>query len=200
MFFKKSRAQGSLEYLMVVAVILAVAGIVVYFVANSSGKSVTDSNFAECKKAANQCQGSRLLAPNDPCLFCEKACTVNGKDILEGTGFSAVELCKQGDSESIYKRKVSGCGNGELEEGEVCDGGSVDCSVLGDYESGTQAPCLSDCSGYDESVCEIVSFELKECYGSSEECMENCTDERDNDNDGSVDCEDSDCSSYSGCV
>lgn len=46
------------------------------------------------------------------------------------------------------------CGNGVIEDGEICDGNSVACTTLsGDYTSGN-APCNSMCSGYNESGCE----------------------------------------------
>ncbi len=46
------------------------------------------------------------------------------------------------------------CGNGVVEDGEICDGNSVACTSLsGDYIDGI-ATCNSTCSGYDESSCE----------------------------------------------
>jgi hypothetical protein len=46
------------------------------------------------------------------------------------------------------------CGNGVIEEGELCDGNSVACTTLDpDYVSGT-AYCNSTCDGYNEGNCE----------------------------------------------
>jgi len=47
------------------------------------------------------------------------------------------------------------CGNGIVEEGEVCDSNVVNCTTLNpSYISGT-ATCNSDCTGYNETECEI---------------------------------------------
>jgi len=148
------KAQGSLEYLVIIAVVLLVAGIVVYVVSGSAGNSVSSINFEQCKTAANQCRTNHLVNAHDPCNFCEKACTVNGKDILEGTGFSAVELCKQGNVSEIYLHKQIGCGNGVIEGSEVCDGANLSgntCESLG-FTGGTLG-CKSDCSDYDYTFC-----------------------------------------------
>ncbi|HQN74119.1 MAG TPA: hypothetical protein PLB16_11940, partial [bacterium] len=46
------------------------------------------------------------------------------------------------------------CGNGVIEEGELCDGNSVACTTLSDdYVDGT-ATCNSTCDGYNENNCE----------------------------------------------
>ena len=46
------------------------------------------------------------------------------------------------------------CGNGIVENGEVCDGDSVKCTAIdSDYIGGT-AVCNPTCTGYDESSCE----------------------------------------------
>ncbi|HQJ61273.1 MAG TPA: hypothetical protein PKV35_09770, partial [bacterium] len=46
------------------------------------------------------------------------------------------------------------CGNGVIEEGELCDGNSVQCATLDpDYTGGTAA-CNSTCDEYNESYCE----------------------------------------------
>ncbi|MFO7734625.1 MAG: DUF1566 domain-containing protein, partial [bacterium] len=53
---------------------------------------------------------------------------------------------KDSDNESV-------CGNGMIEEGEVCDRDTKPCAELNsEYISG-QAPCNSNCSAYDMSMC-----------------------------------------------
>ena len=60
------------------------------------------------------------------------------------------------------------CGNYYVETGEVCDGDSKECNGLAGIYSGGNAPCRSDCTGYDESFCrnkwrmQINSVELTE--------------------------------------
>ena len=152
------KGQGALEYLIIIAAVLAVAAIVVYFLTGALGGQQEQASFAECKNAAAACKNSRLLTPMDPCVRCEEACSDigSGEELYPG----AVDCCKAGKPQYIYDGATaceappsSVCGNDITETGEECDGDSVDCSTLGNYESGTNAPCLSDCSGYDTSVC-----------------------------------------------
>ncbi len=67
------------------------------------------------------------------------------------------------------------CGNGIVEEGEVCDGGVKPCSDLGLGEG--DADCLADCSGWDTSSCELqaecgngIVEGTEECDGNTEQC------------------------------
>jgi len=142
-----NKTQGSLEYLIIIAAVLAISAVVVYFMVGATNNSISSTNFAECKKAAGQCKSSHLLSPNDPCIDCETACTVNGVDILNGTNASAVDLCKQGKPNEIYSRSIIECGNGVIEAGEVCDGDTVNCTELSNNYVGGTATCLNDCSG-----------------------------------------------------
>ena len=45
------------------------------------------------------------------------------------------------------------CGNGVIEEGELCDGNSVACTTLDPDYTGGSAACNSTCNGYNESNC-----------------------------------------------
>lgn len=45
------------------------------------------------------------------------------------------------------------CGDGKLDDDELCDGDTVACSSLGAVWGGGQATCRSDCSGYDVTAC-----------------------------------------------
>ena len=151
------KGQGALEYLIIIAAVLAVAAIVVYFLTGALGGQQEQASFAECKNAAAACKNSRLLTPMDPCIQCEEACIdLQGNDIITGTTDfgegSAVWYCKQGKPEEIYGRVIPVCGNSIVDSGETCDSDSIDCSTLNNYEPGT-APCKADCSGYDTSVC-----------------------------------------------
>jgi len=61
-------------------------------------------------------------------------------------------------SGALHKSKTSTiiavCGNGVTENGEVCDGDTIQCSEWNaDYIGGT-ATCNSTCDGYNEGNCE----------------------------------------------
>ena len=49
------------------------------------------------------------------------------------------------------------CGNGAVEDGEVCDGGTIDCGDHNDFFlDGDTATCLENCMGYDTYMCQIA--------------------------------------------
>ncbi len=128
-----NKAQGSLEYLVIIAAVLLVSGIVVYLISGSAGSSVNSVNFEQCKTAANQCRTNHLVNAHDPCNFCEKACTVNGKDILNDNCSLAVSLCKQGNPSEIYVGNTNcsiGCVPTEQNETNCNDGLDNDCNGM----------------------------------------------------------------------
>lgn len=110
---------------------------------------------------------------------------------------------------------VAQCGNNVIEGFEECDGAADtacpgECSL--ECKCPTKATCVSegysccdkctansdkndfdgDCSKYDQVCCIECSYEVSEIEKS-------CSDEVDDDNDGLIDCEDSDCSEDSAC-
>ncbi len=52
------------------------------------------------------------------------------------------------------------CGNGNVDSGEKCDGGTVDCSEIGKYRS-SKTTCLADCSGWDTESCELERLDFE---------------------------------------
>jgi hypothetical protein len=64
------------------------------------------------------------------------------------TGCSNNSVSENGDDDPV-------CGNGIIEEGEICDGGSKSCTEIdGSIFSGGNANCREDCSGWETSTCE----------------------------------------------
>ena len=50
-------------------------------------------------------------------------------------------------------KPASNCGNRNLDEGEVCDGGAKECAEIDPAFTGGYAVCESDCSGWNTSGC-----------------------------------------------
>ncbi len=162
---QEKKGQAALEYLIIIAAVIAVAAIVVLFVTGSFGTQKEKVSFAQCKQAASDCMASRLVSSSDPCVSCEDACVSNGKDIMTGVSGcdpnGACGLCKQGKPASIYE---------------------VNCSDLdNDGYAGNTTSCLigSDCNDSNASI--------------NPGATESCTNGVDDDCDGKIDCADSDC-------
>jgi hypothetical protein len=51
------------------------------------------------------------------------------------------------------------CGNSFIDEGEVCDGGALNCTEIDNKYEGGIAVCKQDCSGWDTSICVLESQE-----------------------------------------
>ena len=79
----KNKGQGSLEYLIIVAGVLAVAAVVVLFITSASNPQA--AKIAKCKQAATQCDLTHQTAPMTQCkASCYQACvdSQTGKDVL----------------------------------------------------------------------------------------------------------------------
>jgi len=100
--------------------------------------------------------------------------TANSFDCRPYLGGSQTEACELDGPSTIYVA-VSGyglttdfdlsitttgatsalCGNATLDAGELCDGKPTACSNLDPAWKWGEAPCLDDCSGWDESACNL---------------------------------------------
>lgn len=94
------RAQASLEYLIIVAAVIAIAAVVVFTMSGILSSQSSSASIATCKQAATDCKGSRLLAPQDPCSSCYLGCTnpATGKEVIQG----AVTCCNHTETNKIY--------------------------------------------------------------------------------------------------
>ena len=101
------RAQGALEYLIIIAAVIGIAAVVVYTVSGVMLGQSTSASIVSCKQAATDCKASRLLSPNDPCNNCATACVdlASGKEIFYG----ATYCCTTGKDNLIYADSP-GCG------------------------------------------------------------------------------------------
>ncbi|MCK5807997.1 trypsin-like serine protease [bacterium] len=102
-------------------------------------------------------------------LFTEQ----NGEQVISGVSSFVVggSCSATGDSYSMHvlkyrdwiqdgMKELTGhdlgkvCGNGTIDQGEVCEQDDVkNCAQLGDYSGQTDASCNADCSGYDTATC-----------------------------------------------
>jgi len=120
------KAQGSLEYLIIVAAVIAIAAVVVFTMSGILSSQSSSASIATCKQAAIDCKASRMLAPNDPCFSCDTACSnpATGKEIFAG----AVYCCNHSLSDMIYSDSSECaallCHNNQLDSGEECDDNS----------------------------------------------------------------------------
>ena len=90
------KAQGSLEYLIIIAAVLAISAIVVLFVTGAFGGASSSKDISLCKATASNC-GNRLAgSPGSTCSECETSCASGSSD-----PFFAVNLCKLGLTQSI---------------------------------------------------------------------------------------------------
>ena len=104
--YKNSRinGQGALEYLIIIAGVLVISALVVYFVTVSGGIGAKRNIEAACQNAASQCALKHTVDPSFDCTaMCEDACIDprTGKDIMYGQTPNAVALCKQGNYSDI---------------------------------------------------------------------------------------------------
>jgi len=117
------RTQGSLEYLVIIAAVLAIAGITAVFLSGVLSGQSSQVSVAACKQASETCKLSQMSSPNDPCISCNAACQnpSTKKEIFVG----AVYCCNHTRSDIIYINSSECaalvCNNNQLDPGEECD-------------------------------------------------------------------------------
>ena len=114
----KKKAQGAPEYLIIIAGVLAIAAIVVFFLTQSAGTGRKRNIETNCQQAASQCALKLQIDTNFNCdVMCAEACrdpSNNNYDIMgeveiaDGatecpSGADACEHCSAGEvSQIIY--------------------------------------------------------------------------------------------------
>lgn len=98
------KAQGSLEYLIIVAAVLAIAAVVVLFL--SGAFKGTNTGTTACKNAASQCAISLQTTTGYSCTnSCVSACTgTNNLDVMSGDAIT-VATCTDATNNT-----AKGCG------------------------------------------------------------------------------------------
>ncbi len=93
------RAQGALEYLIIIAAVLGISAVVVLFIGGTFTGSSGGADLSKCRLAAANCQKDMATGLSSTCPYCDTACVdSSGKDLLsktQGCG-TACEQCKKG--------------------------------------------------------------------------------------------------------
>jgi hypothetical protein len=155
-----AKAQGSLEYMIIIAVVLAVSAVVVTYMTNAMAGQKTSVSISSCKQAAIDCKSSKMLSPNDPCIACNTACKdSSGIELFDG----ATYCCTAGRPDMIYPNST-GCGAGYTTT--TCSDGTLkaNCSINKPKYCDLNLKLVDDCvtCGCPENyTCNATS---KSCY------------------------------------
>ena len=122
--------------------------------------------------------GNSEIEEGENCDGGTKPCTEIDEEKYSSGTASCKDDCSGYDEENCVEKPV--CGNSVAEEGEECDGGSVECSELG-FITGV-ATCKDDCSGYDTSAC------LPQCGNGDLEEGEDCEHAQDEESPETISC------------
>jgi len=94
-----TKAQGSLEYLIMIAVVIAIATVVTLVAVTYLGNQQGTYSFNNCKSAAAACKASLSANPLDKCTSCDASCKAgDGTEVSTG----AVKCCRLGKVDNIY--------------------------------------------------------------------------------------------------
>jgi len=94
------KAQGSLEYLVLIAVVLAIISVVTMIAVGYIGSQQGKYSYNTCKNAAANCKAALAANPNDKCGYCDVECkNPDGTDIST----KASTCCKMGKPDSVYE-------------------------------------------------------------------------------------------------
>ena len=104
---KQNKAQGSLEYLIIIAAVLAIAAIVVLFLTGAFKSA--GQNAAGCKQAAARCANDVATTNGQAkCGYCVDSCNVTGVTVVTGSGYdNATAACKAGHPEDIVSNQTA---------------------------------------------------------------------------------------------
>ena len=103
----KRKGQGALEYLIIIAAVLAIAAVVVAFLMGAFESASSDVE--ECRTAASRCGVELTAAIGATCPFCDEPCAAGkavGSSLADPTcadplACTALETCKLGESANL---------------------------------------------------------------------------------------------------
>lgn len=100
----KQRGQGSLEYLIIIAAVLAIAAIVVLFLTGAFSGARSTGDAAACKNIASNCATQTATSAGFECAtMCNvDVCTGDGVQVSTGCTYAtAAEACEDGRPDCI---------------------------------------------------------------------------------------------------
>lgn len=163
------KAQGALEYLIIIAAVLAIAAIVVLFLTDTFSSSDESAQISECKSAASKCYNEQATSVGATCGYCTEAC--------EELGEQYTALCIVGNASGIVAGLPGSCDADEDctdEEKPHCNIGTsfcVECIDAMDCFDDGNACTIEGCST--EFTCETTSKTT--CESGDGCCPEGCS-------------------------
>ena len=96
----KKQGQGSLEYLIIIAAVLAIASISILFITHSFSGAKKHGSISKCQTAASRCYNEKSTSANAQCNYCKDACS----------GLSACKMiaCMEGKPEKVQLVESTG--------------------------------------------------------------------------------------------
>ena len=102
MVLRNERGQGSLEYLIIVAAVLAIAAVVVLFLSGAFTSTQASGNVAKCKNEASNCATSLIGAASGATCSAASCADCAGMGLTASSGYStATAACQKGHPEVI---------------------------------------------------------------------------------------------------
>jgi hypothetical protein len=107
------KAQTGLEYLIILAAVIMVAGAAVYTISKNADENRESLLIRTCQNAAAQCMLMKQINPVMTCAICDLQCVDNGIDLITKLAPSddsgAVGCCKKGNITEIYAGSEADC-------------------------------------------------------------------------------------------
>ncbi|MFH0986806.1 MAG: carboxypeptidase-like regulatory domain-containing protein [Candidatus Micrarchaeota archaeon] len=170
----KKKAQGSLEYLIILAAVIAVAALVVLFLTGASSTGTRIGDITLCKDASSKCAVEIATSPGAPCSYCDEECPSGYIDECKAGAPGDVFYCEAGMAcvESTSYGIISGSCGGSYQETRMQGAYDEGCNCL-DVEEITEDPvaCLNG-EKPSEGSCENATIE---CCGSGIEPIYSCS-------------------------
>ncbi len=101
-----------------------------------------------CTECVHECETEGTACNGDT----SEACTVDD----HGCRIYTETVCEHGCDDETGECYGDACGNGRIDDGEVCEqGDTVDCTSLGGQHTGGTATCNNTCDEWDRSGCQF---------------------------------------------